>query len=206
MQGQSVALSMDGNTAAIGGTTDSRHVGAVWIFTRSGTTWTQQGEKLVGSGFAPPSMQGVSVSFSHDGNTLLVGGLSDNDYSGSAWVFTRSRGVWSQEGNKLSGTGAVGAAMQGRWVSISSDGNTAVIGGMRDNDDAGAIWVFNRSSGMWSQLGTKLTFSGIGAGSLLGDGVAISGDGKTIIAGAEGYNGGIGGGFIFARDSVRAGP
>ncbi|HNF17099.1 MAG TPA: hypothetical protein PK453_25810, partial [Leptospiraceae bacterium] len=49
-QGYSVALSADGNTAIIGGYSDNASQGAAWIFTRSGTTWTQQGSKLVGTG------------------------------------------------------------------------------------------------------------------------------------------------------------
>jgi hypothetical protein len=74
---------------------------------------------------------------------------------------------------------------------------------MRDNSNRGANWVFTRSSGVWSQLGSKLTVSGIQAESYLGDCVAISGDGKTILSGAEGYLGGVGGGFVFAMDSIR---
>ena len=44
--GYSVALSADGNTALIGGWLDNNWNGAAWVFTRSGSTWTQQGEKL----------------------------------------------------------------------------------------------------------------------------------------------------------------
>ena len=46
--GFSVALSADGNTALAGGPTDSSLIGAAWVFTRSGTVWTQQGAKRVG--------------------------------------------------------------------------------------------------------------------------------------------------------------
>ena len=45
-----MALSSDGNTALIGGYRDNGRVGAAWVFTRSGETWTQQGEKLTGGG------------------------------------------------------------------------------------------------------------------------------------------------------------
>ena len=49
--GSSVALSADGNTALIGGpTATTDDVGAAWVFTRSGSTWTQQGAKLTGTG------------------------------------------------------------------------------------------------------------------------------------------------------------
>ncbi len=52
---------------------------------------------------------------------------------GAAWVWTRSGGVWTQQGPKLVGSGAVGNAQQGYSVSLSADGNTAIVGGPIDN-------------------------------------------------------------------------
>src|ERR1700694_96711 len=49
LQGSSVALSADGNTALVGGYNDGNFIGAVWVFTRSGGTWVQQGGKLTGN-------------------------------------------------------------------------------------------------------------------------------------------------------------
>jgi hypothetical protein len=75
--------------------------------------FTQQGPKLVGTGAVGGARQGISVSLSADGNTAIVGGPFDNLSSlgvGAVWVFTRSNGVWSQQGPKLVGTGAVGEA------------------------------------------------------------------------------------------------
>jgi hypothetical protein len=89
-----------------------------------------------------PAYQGVSVSLSADGNTAIVGGLIDNGRLGALWVWTRSGGVWTQQGTKLVGTGAAGTAAQGNSVSLSADGNTAIVGGSNDNSDAGAAWVF----------------------------------------------------------------
>ena len=132
-QGWSVALSADGNTAIVGGLADNRITGAAWVFTRSGGVWTQQGSKLVGTGAVGSAGQGCSVALSADGNTAIVGGPFDNSNAGAAWVFTRSGGVWTQQGNKLVGTGAVGSARQGASVALSADGNTAIVGGPCDN-------------------------------------------------------------------------
>jgi len=101
--------------------------------------WSQQGAKLVGTDAVGGARQGFSVSVSADGNTAVVGGWAG---AGAAWVYTRSGGVWSQQGAKLVGTGAVGAAGQGWSVAVSADGNTAVVGGYGDDSDAGAAWVF----------------------------------------------------------------
>jgi hypothetical protein len=109
-QGQSVALSADGHTAIVGGPADINNAGggAAWVFTRGGGVWSQQGDKLVGTGAVGTSVSlGFSVALSADGNTAIVGGPSDNAGAGAAWVFTRSGGMWTQQGGKLVGSGAV---------------------------------------------------------------------------------------------------
>lgn len=183
-QGYSVALSADGNTAIVGGPQDGAH-GAAWIWTRSGGVWTQQGLKLVGSGAVGDASQGWSVALSADGNTAIVGGDTDNDDHGAAWVWTRSGGVWTQQGAKLVGSGAVsrfGFEDQGSSVSLSADGNTALIGGSNDNDGVGAAWVWTRSGGVWTQQGGKLVGSGVGQ-SNEGISVSLAADGNTAIIG-----------------------
>jgi hypothetical protein len=179
----SVAVSGDGNTAIVGIFEDNDFAGAAWVFTRSAGVWSQQGAKLVGTGAIGPGGQGYSVALSGDGNTAIVGGPNDDDGAGAAWVFTRSAGVWTQQA-KLVGTGAVGSfggANQGQSVSLSGDGNTAIVGGPNDNDFAGAAWVFTRSAGVWSQQGAKLV--GTDATGIQGYSVALSGDGNTAIVG-----------------------
>ena len=139
-QGFSVGLSADGNTAIIGGDSDNGNIGAAWIFTRNGSIWTQQGNKLVDTTTTSNNFyQGMSVALSADGNTAIVGG-PEYITSGGAWIYTRNGGVWTQQGSKLVGTGAVGASLQGRSVSLSADGNTAIIGAMGDNNSKGAAW------------------------------------------------------------------
>ena len=88
-QGISIALSADGNTLAVGASTDgTSKTGATWIFLRSGTTWSQQGNKLVGNGaFGATGSQGISVALSANGNTLAVGGDGDNSNAGATWIF-----------------------------------------------------------------------------------------------------------------------
>jgi hypothetical protein len=104
--------------------------------------FTQQGPKLVGTGVvnAPyEAQQGYSVAVSGDGNTAIVGGPVDNGGTGAAWVYTRSGGVWTQQGGKLVANDAfVGMASQGFSVALSGDGNTAIVGGDGDNFGTGA--------------------------------------------------------------------
>ena len=115
------------------------------MFTRSGSTWTQQESKLTGGGEIGAGFFGGGVALSSDGNTALIGGANDNGAVGAAWVFTRSGSTWTQQGVKLTGGGEIGAGFFGGGVALSSDGNTALIGAENDNGKVGAAWAFTRS-------------------------------------------------------------
>ncbi|HEX4494604.1 MAG TPA: hypothetical protein VIE43_02955 [Thermoanaerobaculia bacterium] len=198
--GYSVALSADGNTAIAGGPFDNSNVGAAWVFTRSGGVWNQQGSKLVGFGAVGSFLQqGVSVAISADGNTAIVGGNGDSAGTGAAWIYTRSGEVWSQQG-KLAGTGGIGMPNQGWSVSLSGDGNTALLGGPYDNSGTGATWVFTRSGGIWSQQGIKLVGRGAVGAANQGWSVALSGDGNLAIASGFTDDSDAGAVWVFARN------
>ncbi|MFI5182006.1 MAG: hypothetical protein ACHQPI_11480 [Thermoanaerobaculia bacterium] len=201
-QGGSVALSADGNTAMIGGVGDN----AAWVWTRSLGVWSQQGNKLVGAGNVGLAYQGQSVALSGDGNTAIVGGYLDNSSAGAAWVWTRSLGVWSPQGSKLVGAGATGGAGQGWSVALSGDGNTAIVGGYADNSNAGAVWVWTRSLGVWSPQGSKLVGAGATGGAGQGWSVALSADGNTAFVGGANDNGGIGASWVWTRSGISWSP
>jgi hypothetical protein len=199
--GTSIAISFDGNTAVAGGPQDRAQTGGAWIFTRNGKTWSEQGPRLVGSEAVGDAGQGSSVAISADGNTAIIGGPRDRfagTFGGAAWVFTRTAGVWSQQGPKLIGLDAVGAAQQGFAVALSADGNTAIVGGPGDNGANGASWIFTRSGGAWTQQGSKLVGLGASSPSAQGSAVALSGDGNTAIVGGPSSSDG-GAAWIFTR-------
>jgi hypothetical protein len=202
--GYSVALSADGNTAIGGGPGDGSNTGAAWIFARNNGVWTQQGSKLV-SNSVYPAQQGTSVALSADGNTAVVGAPIDGGAgAGAAWVYTRSGGVWTQQGIKLVGTGAVGAtaAEQGGSVALSADGKTAIVGGRQDNGYAGAAWGFFLSGGVWTQQSVKLVGGGGSANSEQGWSVALSADGSTAILGGPG-DATTGAAWVFTQPSLQ---
>ena len=198
--GYSVALSGDGSTALIGGDQDDGGLGAAWVFTRSGSTWTQQGAKLSGSGEIGPGAFGTSVALSANGDTALIGGWSDKEWDGAAWVFTRSGSTWTQQGPKLPDPGRHGSLDEfGTSVALSADGNTALVGAPRDNENAGAVWVFTRSGETWSQQGGKLTGTGEIEGGWFGDRVALSADGDTALIGGPQDHHDVGAAWVFTR-------
>ena len=198
-QGSSVALSADSNTAVVGGPLDHSRTGAVWVYRRNGGVWTQQGSKLVGTGAVGQANQGSSVALSADGNTVIVGAAEDNLGNGAAWIFTRSGGNWTQQGSKLVGTGAVGIANQGSSVALSTDGNIAVVGGPLDHSNTGAVWVYRRNGGVWTQQGSKLVGTGAVGQANQGSSVALSADGNTVIVGGLSDNSHTGAAWVYSR-------
>jgi hypothetical protein len=151
-----VALSAAGSTAALGFSDANNGVGAVWVFTHSITGWSQQAGPLAPNDASPTDGVldfGAAVSLSSNGDTLLITGPADSNYTGAAWIFTRSSGVWSQQGGKLALSGDVGPlgySQQGGWAALSANGDTAMVGQYGDNSSSGAVWAFVRSGATWT--------------------------------------------------------
>jgi hypothetical protein len=155
----------------------------------------QQGPALVPSDGGSFGDFGWSVSLSSDGNTALVGAPNDSNNLGGAWVFTRSNGAWTQQGPVLrpdpqTVVGGNNGTGFGYSVSLSADGDTAMIGGYYENSLHGAVWVTTRSNGTWSTP-TKIPFPSDENGTArFGSAVALAPDGKTAVIGGNGDGGG----------------
>ena len=129
-----MAFSSDGNTAIVGANRDdvagNADQGTATVFTRVGVVWTQQ-QQLTATGGAAGDEFGISVALSSDGNTAIVGANRDdvagNADQGTATVFTRVGGVWTQQ-QQLTATGGAAGDEFGISVALSSDGNTAIVG------------------------------------------------------------------------------
>jgi FG-GAP repeat len=207
--GYSVALSADGNTALIGGPGDNGDLGAAWVFTRSGETWSQQGAKLTGGEEQGQGTFGTGVALSGDGNTALIGGEGDNKETGAAWVFTRSGAVWTQQGPKLVAVGGLAGDSFGVSVALSSGGETALVGAPGANSSYGRVYDFARSGSSWTQQGPG--FEGEDEvhstpdgdvdelGPAFGASLALSADGSTLLVGGPFDNEGVGAAWVFVR-------
>jgi hypothetical protein len=201
--GRSVALSADGSTAAVGGPSDLGGLGTAWVFTKSGSTWSQQGPMLTGGEEEGAGRFGAGVALSGDGNTVLVGGSGDGGFKGAAWLFARSGSSWTQQGAKLTGSNdEEGEGHFGCCVALSADGTTALIGG-RGDAGHGAAWVFAPSGGTWVQQGPKLTGGAEAGGeaSRFGSSVALSADGNIALIGAPYDSSAVGAAWLFARSN-----
>ena len=180
--GNSVSLS--NNTALIGAFGDDDYKGSVYVFTRNGTTWTQQAKLLASNG---PTEDNFGYSISLFGDTALIGAPSppykDNKDvdSGSAYVFIRSGTNWTQQQQLFAADGAWGGLF---GISVSLDGDTALVGADWDDDngnDSGSVYVFNRVGTNWTQRQKLLTSDGIAGDDF---GISVSLDGDTALIGA----------------------
>lgn len=213
---ESCALSIDGDTLAVGVPLDDFLVsgpGSVWVWTRTASVWSQQGAKLLGTGTTPDPTNGVQQGWSVSlggpvGDTLAVGGPFDDANEGAVWVYTRTVGVWSQQGAKLVGTGsipdAIAGVQQGRSVSLGgASGDTLVVGGPVDDSFKGAVWVYTRTAGVWTQKDSKLTASAdVSGGGQDGSSMELSSDQSTMVVGARGILGFIGGAYVYQKSST----
>jgi MYXO-CTERM domain-containing protein len=202
--GSSVSLS--GDTALVGA---PRHnvgaiveQGAAYVFVRTGGVWTPQAKLIAGDG-ATSDWLGFSVSIS--GDTALVGARGDdvgaNVDQGSAYVFVRTGGVWSEQAKLTAGDGAE-YDLLGHSVSISGD--TALLGAPQDdlgtNADRGSAAALVRTGGVWTAQ-AQLTIAASSADDGLGFSVSVAGD--TAVVGAPfediGANANQGAAYVFAR-------
>lgn len=174
--GSSLALSNDGNTLAVG---------------------------AVGE---PSSATGIN---SNQADTSMPG-------AGAVYVFTRTSGAWSQQAYvKASNTGEKSDGDQfGYSIALSGDGNTLAAGAISEDsaasgingnqadnsaDSAGAVYVFSRSGGAWSQQAYVKPWNTNGRGNLFGYSVGLSGNGDTLAVGAYDEERGKGAAYIFTR-------
>ena len=211
--GGSVAVSADGTTALVGAPADGGLVGAVWVFTRSGSAWTQQGAKLTvpeapgeepGLCLEEPGECGIgaSVAISADGNTALVGSPRQLGERGAAWVFTRSGATWTLREQLTAGEEEQGAGRFGVSVALSADGKSALVGAPRDNGQRGGVWAFRRTESGFAHDGAELVGlleSGTG---FFGRSIALSADGSAALIGSPGAEGHAGAAWAYTRSAT----
>jgi hypothetical protein len=174
------SVSISGDTAIVGAFHDDAPAsdsGSAYVFVRSGTVWTQQ-PRFTASDGAANDQFGISVSIS--GESAIVGAVSDASGTGSAYVFVRSGGVWTQQQKLTASDGEIGHHF-GNAVSLS--GESAIVGAENGETltvgNSGAAYVFVRSGGVWQEQ-QKITASDGETNDHFGNSVSISG-GSAIV-------------------------
>lgn len=217
--GSTVALSGDGNTLAVGAphedsatrgnpsNEEASSAGAVYVFTRSGNTWSQQDYvKPTNPGIG--DQFGAKVAISIDGKTLAVGAPEQSGIearSGAVYVFAQNGAtkLWTEQ-KLLKASNADEQDAFGISVALSADGNTLAVGAMGEdggstgvggdkNDNsklaAGAAYVFARTGSTWGDP-VYIKASNTAEGAHFGSAVALSSDGNSLAVGARNEFGG----------------
>jgi hypothetical protein len=139
---------------------------------------------------------GSTAAMNAAGTITVIGNALRDLALGGAYIYTYQNGMW-EFNQHLVGTGSIGNATQGRSVDISSDGSTVFVGGMSDNGDTGAFWVFSQQpDGTYVQNGSKITESAPNVGSFFASFIATSNDASTV------FTARIDGCIFFARNAT----
>jgi hypothetical protein len=182
--GKTIVVSARGDD--VGGNVEQ---GSVYVFERQGGIWVEQ-QKLIASDGGAGDIFGESIAL--NGSTLVIGAefddIAGNNEQGSAYVFERRGGTWSEQQKLTASDGSAGGVL-GASVGISD--STIVVSSL------GAAYVFERHGGNWIEE-QKLTATDASVSDFFAYPVAVSG--STIVVGAHRHNANQGAAYVFRQE------
>ena len=192
------AVAADAGTCVIGATADDVQAGSAYVFVNNSGVWTAQAHLVATDGTGGGRRLGSAIAIS--GDTVVLGAFGDNvndSASGSAYVFVRNNGVWSEQAKLVPDDGA---RLDQFGISVAIDGDTIVVGAHQDDDRgdrSGSAYVFERQSGAWTQRQKLLASDGLSL-SYFGKSVALRGE--TLLVGS--YKADFAGAvYVFSSDN-----
>ena len=218
--GYSIGLSANGDTLAVSEYDADRGKGALYVLTRSGSTWAHQA-RLQASNAERGDSLGYSLAISEDGNTIAAGAADEDcmtpgvnptgcdhdqpldNSSGATYVFVRNGSTWAQQAFiKASNPGK--EDWFGVRIGISGDGDTLAVGAQNEDSAAKSI-NGNQADNSAPEAGAVYLFTRNGitwtqqayvkgsnteASDEFGSSIALSRDGRTMLVGARGEDSG----------------
>lgn len=191
--GYAIDMNSDGTYLAAG----SLYTSKAYIFTRSGSTWSQQDELDYSDAYDTYDRFGAAIAL--NGNNYCIVGAHQEDGGsgnpaadkGAAYVFTRSGTTWTQQAKLVASDGVAGDKF-GYSVAFNTDATFAAVGANAAHigsvANAGAVYIFKRDGTSWSQVGKLDRGASAASGQNIGTVVGISADGKYVLS-TEAYNG-----------------
>lgn len=207
--GTSVSISANGDRIVAGAPYDDNRgygdIGAVYVFVRSGTSWTQEA-KILSPDVANGNVFGYSVSVSDDGVWIVIG-AAGNDYAGAEsglfYTYYRTGSTWNYE-YTLVPADATAGDLVGASIAISGDGTRIAIGApfatRNGQSQIGAVWVYYKPTTAWV-LESKIQPSDSAAGDNLGWGLGLNYNGTQLVVGATNHDSvmNAGSAYVFKR-------
>lgn len=173
-------------SADVGSNTDA---GRVFLFTRSGTSWSYT--RLFNNPFPDNGDRFSSVDMSDDGKTIIVGSALDDTAGtnvGAAYIWKETGGVWNSTPAEILPTSFAGDARFGHSVSTNTDGTIVAVGAIADDsagNTSGSVYVFTESGGSWS-LEQKISSPQIQNFEQFGYSVSMSDNGNVLAVAGKG--------------------
>jgi hypothetical protein len=189
--GSACSLSADGSVLAVGARGWEGLVtnqGAVYIYDRNGSSWTQRGSILT----APDALTagsgqfGSACSLSSDGEVLAVGAHHRDDvvtYQGGVYIFDRDGDSWVQRGSVLTAPGDA-ACDFGSSCSFAAYGTILAVGARTWNINQGGVFIFDQDTDSWALRGVMLEAADGLTDDYFGSACSLSDDGKILTVGA----------------------
>ncbi|MEM7244409.1 MAG: FG-GAP repeat protein [Acidobacteriota bacterium] len=153
----------------------------------------------------PHDWDALGISVALDGDTLIASAVGDDTpaiNAGSAYVFAKVGGSWSQQAKLVAPDAAKDDSFA--W-SVDVHEDTAIVGAVRNDaavTDGGSAYVWVRdATGTWS-FQAQLTASDAATGMFFGSAVTVHGD-RAAVGAREAVVGGdeIGAVYVYVRDS-----
>ena len=196
------SVSISGDYAIVGAPWDDDYTGSAYIFKRDGTGWTHQAKLTAGDGEVYDEF-GTSVSISRD--YVVVGAWGNDNYTGSAYIFTREdlpdgTEQWTEQAILAAGDGEEDDEFG--W-SVSISGDDVIIGADGDDEYTGSAFIYRRDGTDWN-LQKRLTAGDADAGDSFGLSVSIDGD-YAVVGAYDADAGNVyesGAAYIFRRDGA----
>jgi hypothetical protein len=182
----------DGDTAVVSASNYGTYQGAVYVYTRSGTTWTYRTRLTASDGANYDQLGGDNNSrgtaISKDGTYIIAGARQDDDGGsnhGSAYIYTGSGASWSQQ-QRIAPSSYSGSSNQfGFAVDINNDGTYCAVSANRwGSPDVGKVFIFTRSGSTWSEQ-ASVTASDAASADNFGWHISMNGAGDRLLVYAK---------------------
>ena len=180
------AVSVSGDTLAVGAPHDDAGAGAIYVHVRSGGDWSLQATLK-----SPEPADGFGAPLALSDDDLIVG-VADG-----AWVFVRAGTTWTPQAKLVTPQGT------SPGDSVAIQGDTAIVGDLEADGEAGAAWFFLRTGTTW-HLRAKLVADDAHAHDGFSSALALDGD--TLAIGAwqadVGESHDVGAIYVFVRTGL----
>ena len=180
--GAPISISSDGNIALIGDYSQDGLCGSVYVYIRSGSTWTLQ-QKLNDPDVTSGDCFGISLDLIGNGNTALIGAFGADSHKGAAYIYSKKGDTWELQ-QKINDPDLTNSFGFGCSVALSDDGNTALVGAI-GKYAVGKVYVYRKKGEGW-ELERTINNPADTQYNMFGNILSISADGSTALINADG--------------------